>query len=179
MPSSDQANQKSQPCFARASRGGGRPCCDRARGAGSDGSPIDRASNRPSPRFVPAGDACPSIFDPAKSPTPLPGRALHKYDNRVVPYRLQQGATGIGTSRASALRESGEVRPFLTSSVRVKVTAARSAMLPLGTLTRRFAQNNTENAGPGCRQVNFASVDFLFEHSSIRQGSHDFNWGVA
>src|SRR6185369_12011028 len=50
------------------------------------------------------------------------------------------------------------------------MTAAPPALLLLGTLTRRFAQNNTENDGLGCHQVNFASAVFSLEHSLIRQG---------
>jgi hypothetical protein len=70
---------------------------------------------------VPTGDACPSISDPAKSPVPPPAHGLHKYDNRIVPYRLQQRATGIEASSASTLQESGEIRLGGASSVRVKV----------------------------------------------------------
>jgi hypothetical protein len=69
MPSSDQASQISRPCTARASGGGGRPCCDVARGGGQ------------------------LIFDRAKSPAALLARGLQKYDNRIVPFRSLQGAT--------------------------------------------------------------------------------------
>jgi hypothetical protein len=72
-------------------------------------------------KCVPTGDACPSISDPAKSPVPPPAHGLHKYDNRIVPYRLQQRATGIEASSASTLQESGEIRLGGASSVRVKV----------------------------------------------------------
>jgi len=82
---------------------------------------MGRTSDHVPSQSVPAGDACPSISDPAKSPAPLPARELHKYDNRVVPFRLQQGATGIEASSASTLQESGEIRLGGASSVRVKV----------------------------------------------------------
>ena len=80
-------------------------------------------SDRPSPQCVPAGDAGQLIFDDAKSPTALLARGLQKYDNRIVPFRLQHRATGILASAASTLQHSGEVRPFLASSVRIKVNA--------------------------------------------------------
>lgn len=121
MPSSDQASQISQPSIARASSGGGRPCCDVARGAGSDGSPMEGTSDRLPSQCVPTGDAGQSISDPAKSPVPPPAHGLHKYDNRVVPFRSQQGATGIGTSAASTFQQSDEIRLGGTSSLRVKV----------------------------------------------------------
>ena len=50
------------------------------------------------------------------------------------------------------------------------MTAASQAVLLPETLTRRFAQNNSEIDGLGCRQVNFASAVFSLEHSLIRQG---------
>ena len=49
------------------------------------------------------------------------------------------------------------------------MTAARTGLLLSGTLTQRFAQNNTEIDGLGCHQVNFASAEFSLEHFSIRQ----------
>ena len=104
MPPSDQASQKSPLSIARASLGGDRPHCDVAGGAGSDGSPMDK-TDRPSPQGV-TSDAGPSISDPAWAPGPLPAGGLHKYDNRAVPFRLQRGATGIGTSAASTLQQS-------------------------------------------------------------------------
>jgi len=82
---------------------------------------MDRTSDRVPSQCVPTGDACPSISDPAKSPVPPPAHGLHQYDNRIVPYRLQQRATGIEASSASTLQESGEIRLGGASSVRVKV----------------------------------------------------------
>jgi hypothetical protein len=58
----------------------------------------------------------------AKSPAALRARRLQKYDNRVVPFRLRQGATGILASAAFTLQERGEM---LISSVRIKVNARR------------------------------------------------------
>jgi hypothetical protein len=191
MPSSDQASQKSQPSIARASRGGGRPCCDVARGAGNDGSPMDRTSDRVPLRkrfaFV-AGNACRPATPAHRSPILRSHRcrlprtdytnmttALSHIDcssappvPRRVPHRRFRKAARYDLAGPPACASR------LTSD-----DAARSATLPLGTLTRRFAQNKSEIAGLGCRQVNFASAVFSLEHSSIRQGSHEFNWGVA
>jgi hypothetical protein len=99
MLSFDQASQIPQPSIARASGGGGRRCCDLARGAGH------------------------LIFDHAKSPAALLARGLQEYDNRIVPFRLPQVATVILASDASALQQRGEVRPFFISGVRMKVNA--------------------------------------------------------
>jgi hypothetical protein len=63
------------------------------------------------------------IFDRAKSPAAVLARGLQKYDNRIVPFRSLQGATGILASAAFTLWERGEVRPCFISSVRIKVNA--------------------------------------------------------
>jgi hypothetical protein len=67
MPSSDPASQKSPLSIARAALGGNRPRCDVARGAGSDGLPMEATLS-----------------------------AIDKYDNRVVPFSIAAGAAGIG-----------------------------------------------------------------------------------
>jgi hypothetical protein len=117
MPPCDQASQTSPLSIARATLGGDRPCCDLADGAGS-GSPMDK-TDRPSPQDVPS-NAGPSISDPTWSQAQLPARGSQKYDNRAVPFRLRPRGTGIGTSAASTLQQGGELRPFCTSSVRLK-----------------------------------------------------------
>jgi hypothetical protein len=92
MPSSDQARRTLPLSIARTSGGGDRPPCDVTRAAAGDDLPMQATS-----------------------------RAIHKYDNRVVPFPIAAGATGIGAPHP--LQESDEIGPFLTASVRIKVNS--------------------------------------------------------
>jgi hypothetical protein len=105
MLSSDQASQISQPCIARASGGGGRRCCDVARGAG------------------------PSIFDRAKSPATLLALGLQEYDNRIVPFVLPHVATVILATAASALQQRAAVRPLSSPACASRLMRAERRLI--------------------------------------------------